>query len=184
MPDAPDEPEQLPVLSSGAPTIASAATVLAVSSVVAADHRAEAPERMLLVPVLDAGSAEPRFILVRWADWPQPAMLSMPPPAAHDSLDEAVAALLLGRLRLVRTGPAHASTHRIPVRMGAPRLGFNGTGWLRAVVVPVAGEVECDSLLEGAEAFTLEAGVEALSTEVERMLLRDAAALATGLGAD
>ncbi len=175
------DPTELPPVPAGA-VRTPIAPAFAGSSVVAVDGPpAEAPERLLVVPVLDADGSEPRFLLVRWADWPQPTMLSMPPPAAHDTLDEAVTALLVARLGLQPSGPARVSTHRVPVRMDAPRLGFTGTGWLRAVVVPVVGEADeaqCDSLLEGAEAFSLEAGTAALSTEVERMLLRSAAELA------
>ena len=152
------------------------------------DATPAAPERFLIVPVLaaepiaGAGADAPRFLLVRWADWPQPAMLSLAPPAAHDTLDAAVADLLLARLQLTSTGPARVSEHRIPVRMGAARFGFTGTGWLRAVLAPVTGEPKPDALLSGADVLTLDEALAALSTEVERMLLRDAAELAAKLG--
>jgi hypothetical protein len=152
------------------------------------DATPAAPERLLIVPVrvaeptAGAGAGAPHYLLVRWADWPQPAMLSLAPPAAHDTLDAAVADLLLARLQLTSTCPARVSEHRIPVRMGAARFGFTGTGWLRAVLAPVTGEPEPDALLAGADVLTLEDALAALSTEVERMLLRDAAHLAADLG--
>jgi hypothetical protein len=55
-------------------------------------------------------------------------------------------------------------------------MGLNaGTGWLRGIAVPVQGEPQPDSLLEGCEVLTLEAAIASLPTEVERILLRDAA---------
>ena len=143
-----------------------------------ADTEAADPERLSLVPVLlDATGTEPRFVFVRWPDWPPPAMLSMAPPGPHDTLAEAAASLLDGRLRLTVAGEPRMAARRIPVRMPAPRMGLNGTGWLRAVLVPVSGTPEPDSLLDGFVLLTLDEALDALSTEVERMLLQDAADL-------
>lgn len=146
---------------------------------------AAAPERLLLVPVIGAApgsgggirSETARYVLVRWQDWPHPVLLSLAPPAPSDSLDAAVTDLLSARLQLQPVGAARTATRRVPVRMGAPRLGLTGTGWLRAVVVPVAGEPQPDALLAGADVLPLDAALAALTTEVERMLLRDAAVL-------
>jgi hypothetical protein len=137
-----------------------------------------APERLLLVPVLageDGGQAGPRYVLVRWADWPYPALLSLAPPGPFDRLEDAVTDMLRARLQLEVTGPPRLTDRRVPVRMGAPRFGFTGTGWLRAVVVPVRGEPQPDALLAGVDVLPLDEALAALTTEVERMILRDAA---------
>jgi hypothetical protein len=147
-----------------------------------ADLESMAPERLLVVPVLEQADGR-HYLLVKWPDWQHAAMLSLAPPASHDSLDDAVRDLLDSRLHLVASGPAQASERRVPVRMPAPRVGLvAGTGWLRAVTVPVQGEPQPDSLLEGCEVLTLEAALAALPTEVERMLLRDAATLVPAAG--
>ncbi len=134
------------------------------------------PERLLLVPMLTSADGEPRVVLVRWADWPYPALLSLAPPGPSDRLEDAVADLLSARLQLEVTAPPRLTEQRVPVRMGAPRFGFSGTGWLRAVVVPVRGEPQPDALLAGVDVLTLDEALAALTTEVERMLLRSAAA--------
>jgi hypothetical protein len=137
---------------------------------------ADAPERLLVVPVMDEGT-EPHYLLVRWPDWPHPALLSIATPGLNDSIDEGVRDLLDSRLHVETAGPAQITTRRVPVRMPAPRMGLSaGTGWLRAVLVPVRGEPQPDSLLDGCELLALDAALAALPTEVERMLLRDAAA--------
>lgn len=132
------------------------------------------PERLLIAPVLTGPDGEPRFVLVRWADWPTPALLSLAPPGPSDSLEDAVRDLLSARLQLTLTGTPRMAEVRVPVRMGSPRFGFTGTGWLRAVVAPVAGEPVPDALLAGADVLTLDEALAALSTEVERTLLRAA----------
>jgi hypothetical protein len=140
-------------------------------------------ERLLVVPRVAPpeparDGEEPRYLLVRWADWPQPALLSIAPPAASDSLDDAVATLLHARLRVAVDGPVRVGTGRVPVRMAQPRFGLGGTtGWLRPAVVDVRGEPEPDALLGGYDSLTLAEALAALSTEVERTVLRDGAAL-------
>jgi hypothetical protein len=140
-------------------------------------------ERLLVVPrcvpsEASADGEEPRYLLVRWADWPQPALLSIAPPAEHDSLDAAVATLLGARLRVSVDGPARVGAERVPVRMAQPRFGLAGTtGWLRPLAVQVSGEPEIDALLGGYDSLTLAEALAALSTEVERTVLRQAAGL-------
>jgi hypothetical protein len=105
-------------------------------------------------------------------------MLSLAAPASYDSLDAAVSDLLDARLRVTTVGPARRSQRRVPVRMPAPRVGLTaGTGWLCAVTVPVQGEPQPDALLDGCEVLTFEAALASLPTELERILLRDAAVL-------
>lgn len=138
------------------------------------------PERYLLVPVLPASErgadGGDGYVLVRWADWPYPALLSLAPPGPSDRLEDAVTDMLSARLQLEVTGAPRLTEQRVPVRMGAPRFGFTGTGWLRAVVVPVRGTPEPDALLAGVDVMTLDEALAALTTEVERLLLRGAAA--------
>jgi hypothetical protein len=142
---------------------------------VIAAGEAAAPERLLVVPVLVQGG-EPHYVLVRWPDWPHPAMLSLAAPASSVGIEEAVSDLLDSRLHLATSGPVTRSETRVPVRMPAPRVGLSAaTGWLRAVIVPVQGEPQPDALLDGCVVLTLEAAIASLPTEVERILLRDAA---------
>lgn len=121
--------------------------------------------------------AEPRYLLVRWLDWPHPALLSMAPPARHDTLEDAVASLLDARLKVSTRGAVHLGATRVPVRMPQPRFGLVSTGWLRPAAVEVSGEPETDALLEGFEALTLEEALAALTTDVERTVFREGAAL-------
>lgn len=137
------------------------------------------PERLLVAPVLR--DEQPphgwRYLLVRWPDWPHPTLLSLAAPGPGDSMAEAVRVLIEARLRLACEGEPRASETRVPVRMPLPRVGGEGQGWLRPVVVRVSGEPQPDALLAGVEAFTLEQALAALPTEVERTVLRAAAAL-------
>ncbi len=137
-------------------------------------------ERLLVVARLseEPGGGEPRYLFVRWPDWPHPALLSIDPPAATDTLEDAVGGLLRARLQVTLTGPVRLTSTRVPVRMALRRYGASGTGWLRGAVVEVAGVPEPDALLEGFEALTLDEAVVALPTDIERAVLREAAGLA------
>ncbi len=137
---------------------------------------ASAPERIVVAPLLQTEGG-PRFVLAMWPDWPHPTMLSLAPPVASDTLEAAAADLVRARLHLDATEPARMSESRIPVRMSSPRVGAQTTGWLRSVLQPVSGEPEADLLLGGFGMYSLDEAVAALSTEVERMALRAAAAL-------
>jgi hypothetical protein len=142
-------------------------------------HDAERPEaeRLLVISRQAAvAGAEPRYLLVRWPDWPHPALLSIAPPGAADDLDEAVASLLDARLH-VSSGPVRLGARRVPVRMPQPRFGLVTTGWLRPAAVEVSGDPETDALLEGFDALTHEEALAALTTDVERAVFREGAAL-------
>ena len=135
------------------------------------------PERLLLVPILEATEGA-RYVLVRWPDWPSPALLALAALGPHDDLASAVGALLDARLRLAPAAPPLACETRVPVRMPHPRLGLDSTtGWLRPVAVPVDGEPEPDVLLAGYEVLTLDEALDALPTDVEREALRLAAGM-------
>ncbi|MGE0135931.1 MAG: hypothetical protein AB7L91_14205 [Dehalococcoidia bacterium] len=135
-------------------------------------------ERLLVVARLAPRAGEtPRFLFVRWPDWPHPALLAIDPPGPTDTLEDAAGALLEARLSVAVTGAVRLSSTRVPVRMPLRRYGTTGTGWLRAALVDVEGEPEPDALLDGFEALTLEEALAALPTDVERAVLREAAAL-------
>lgn len=144
-----------------------------------ADQR---PERLLVAARLESPEGQ-RYVFARWEDWPYPAMLSTAAPGAGPDGDadaggelaDAVARLV-GRLGL-QSGIPRAADERVPVRMAHPRFGGEGLGWLRPVGVTVEGEPQPDALLAGVETLTLEEALEALPTEVERVVLRAAAKL-------
>lgn len=139
--------------------------------------RAES-ERLLVVPrQATVDGDEPRYLLVRWPDWPYPALLSIAPPAANDTLEDAVASLLDARLSVSTQGPVHLCPARLPVRMPQPRYGLVGTGWLRPAAVEVTGEPETDALLEGCELLTFGEALAALPTDLERAVFREGVAL-------
>ncbi len=115
----------------------------------------ERPERLLVVPRLDCPDGA-SYLLVRWMDWPYPALLSLTSPRCSDSLADAVTALLHARLGLRCDGKPQMAALRMPVRLMHPRFGGYGLGWLRPVAVSVGGEPQPDALLEGVEALTLE----------------------------
>lgn len=137
-----------------------------------------APERWLVISRQHAEPGEePRYLLVRWPDWPHPALLSIAPPSADDTLDDAVGSLLKARLQLDLEGPARVGDTRMPVRMAQPRYGLSTTGWLRAVSVEVSGEPEADSLLDGFEVLTADEALRGLTTDLERAVFRMGVAL-------
>lgn len=139
-------------------------------------ERPEAERLLVISRQVVVEGAEPRYLLVRWPDWPHPALLSIAPPGAEDDLDDAVASLLKARLR-VSSGAVRLGTTRVPVRMPQPRFGLVSTGWLRPAAVEVSGEPETDALLEGFEALTAAEALAALTTDVERAVFREGAAL-------
>ena len=157
-------------------TMTASQVVLHDAALTAPEIAAADPERLLLVPVLRV-AGEARYVLVRWPDWPHPALLSFAPPVANDTLEASAADLTRARLGLIATGPARMAELRVPVRMGSPRLGLQTTGWLRGVLQPVEGEPTTDVLVDGCVVLSLAEADAALTTEVERMVLRAAAAL-------
>lgn len=147
------------------------------------------PERLLVATRLEANpetdleaepgaNDDPRYVFVRWEDWPHPAMLSIAPPGVSEDLPHAVQTLV-GRLNLTvsTSGAIRTAEERVPVRMEHPRFGGTGLGWLRPLAVSVSGEPQPDAMLEGIELLSLDQALEALPTEVERTVLRAADAL-------
>lgn len=140
------------------------------------DSDNERPERLLVVPQLNEGE-ETRYLLVRWPDWPHPALLSIAAPTSRDIIDEAVSDLIRARLRVDCNGTPRASSMRIPVRMAHPRFGGDGLGWLRPVAVRISDAPEPDALLEGVHELELKEALDLLPTEVERTVLKEASRL-------
>lgn len=156
---------------------------LGTSELLPGGARAREAERLLVVPVLPplAGSTEPRYVLVRWPDWPHAAMLPLALAGADDALDDAVATLLRSRLHLEAAGPATLAAERMPVRLAQPRIGVHGPGWLRGVLAPATGEPLPDALLDGFVALPLAEALAALPTDVERAVLRAVAATSAAM---
>jgi nucleotide-binding universal stress UspA family protein len=140
-------------------TMTAAQVVLHDAALTTPEIAAADPERLLLVPVIRT-AGETRYVLVRWPDWPHPALLSFAPPVGTDTLEAAAADLARARLGLVATAPARQTT-----------------GWLRGVLQPVEGEPTPDVLVDGCEVLSISEAEAVLTTEVERMVLRAAAAL-------
>ena len=138
---------------------------------------AEAPERLLLVPLLASTPGEgERCLLVRLVGAEQPSLLPMGRPGVDETLADAVASVLHARLGLRPSAEPRIADRRVPSRLPQPRRGTSGAGWLRAVVVRVEGEPLPGPLVEEVLALPLKEAARALSTDAERLLL----ALATG----
>ena len=136
----------------------------------------ERPERLLIAARLERADG-PCYLFARWPDWPHPAMLSLAAPPRWDNVRDAVADLLAARLSVTCVEEPRRASTRVPVRMAHPYMGGDGVGWLRPVAVTVEGDPAPDALLERVESLTLEQALEQLPTEVERIVLRQAAAL-------
>jgi len=135
------------------------------------------PERLMILPRRVEDGA---LLLVRREAGHAPGLLSTEPPHADEGLTEAVTRILRSRLDVQVVGALRVSESRRPARMGQPRRGADGTGWLRAIAVDVSGEPHADPLLAGVEALSPGAADAALATDLERWVLADALALFAG----
>lgn len=135
------------------------------------------PERVIIVPRLERPGEEPRYLLVQWRDWPPPALLSLDVPSDAAALEPAVVDTLWHRIAVRVVGSVALTPDRQPVRMSKKARGGEGLGWLRAALVRVEGDPQPDPLLEAVLALTLDEALEVLTSDVERALLRRAAAL-------
>ena len=135
------------------------------------------PERLLIAARLDAADGAHRYLLARWPDWPHPSLLSVAAPRALDSLEALVADTLRARFSVECVGSPLKSTTRHPARMDHPRFGGGGLGWVRAVAVRVTGDPAPDALFASVDALSLDEALEALPTDLERAVLREAAGL-------
>ena len=140
------------------------------------------PERdLLIVRYLesgeDAGAAEPRYLCVRWRDWPHPTLLALSPPNAAEGLAQAVALVLETRTGARLVDVPRAGAQRVPARMPHPRTGVEGLGWLRPVAATVTGATAPDALIESVALLTADEVIAGLSTDVERAVFRAGVAL-------
>lgn len=135
------------------------------------------PQRMVLVARLERPGEAARYLLVRWRDWPQPALLSLDPPADPEALQQAIAETLGHRIGMQVAGPALISDERQPVRMRRTSRGGEGMGWLRVAAVRVEGTPEPDALLEGVLELSLPEALNTLASDIERQALAGAARL-------
>lgn len=136
---------------------------------------------MLLVVRLERPAEASRFLLVSWRDWPPPALLSLDPPADSDGLLQAIEETLAHRLGVQMVGAPRFGQTRHPVRMRRKSQGGEGMGWLRVAAVSATGTPEGDALLEAILELTYDEALLALSSDVERAALAEAAQL---LGTD
>jgi hypothetical protein len=137
------------------------------------DGRPEAERLLLVARRVEDG----RFLFARWADWPHPALISTLPPGAAEGFDAGLETLLRGRFGVRPAGSVRRSERRLPVRMAHPAGGGEALGWLRPVAVEVAGEPRPAGPIEAVDALTLEEGLAALTTDVERAGFRLGASL-------
>ncbi len=132
---------------------------------------------MLLVVRLERPAEPPRYLLVRWRDWPPPALLSLNPPADLVGLEQAIAETLTHRIGVQLSGTPLFGQTRHPVRMRRGSQGSEGMGWLRVAAVRAVGMPEPDVLLEAVLELDLDEALAALSSDVERAALVEAAGL-------
>lgn len=131
------------------------------------------PERLLIAPIIRTAEGD-RCLLLRWPDWPHPALLPAATPGPHETLNDAVATAVRARLGMDCEGGPVASEVRIPARLADPRTGGQGPGFLRPVVAVVRGDPVPDALLEGVETLPIDEALRVLPTEIERAVLREA----------
>ena len=137
------------------------------------------PEHLALVVRLEeADDAAPeRFVLVRDADEQPLRLLDVAMPASGASVEEVVADVLRTRLGVEPAEGAVSCPERRPRRTARWREGHVGAGWVRAVAVTVAADLDPVPPLTAAEVLPLDEAEAALTTSLERALLHDGAAL-------
>jgi hypothetical protein len=140
------------------------------------------PERLVIAARLERPGEPPRYLLVRWRDWPPPALLSVEAPAAPNAGEAGLAAraaveeTLAYRLG-VRCIETRFATERLPARMRRGVRGGEGLGWLRAAAVRVDGDPHPDALLDEVLALPPAEALAALTSDVERRVFAEAARL-------
>ena len=138
------------------------------------------PERLILVVRLELPQQldeAPRYLLVRWRDWPPPALLSVEARATPEACEAAIEETLGHRLGVRTLGRPLLAGTRTPARMRRGSRGGEGVGWLRAAAVRVESEPQPDALLEAVLALPLGEALAALESDVERELFRVGAQL-------
>ncbi|MSP21422.1 MAG: hypothetical protein EXR66_00085 [Dehalococcoidia bacterium] len=135
------------------------------------------PERFIIAARLEAGGEPSKYLLVRWRDWPPPALLSVEAPAHSEAAAAAVEETIAYRLGVRCIAGALLGETRTPARMRQGARGGDGMGWLRAAAVRVEGEPVPDALLEEVLALTIDEALAALTSDVERQVFLEAAGL-------
>ncbi|MDA1241378.1 MAG: hypothetical protein O2798_11155 [Chloroflexi bacterium] len=132
------------------------------------------PERLMIVPRrVEDGT----LLLVLRAEGTRPGLLSTDPPHPDEGLTLALDSILRTQLNVTVVGAPLVSPSARPAHMPLPRRGSAGTGWLRVVALDVTGTPEADPTLAGVVTLDATAAREALSTDLERLLLADALTL-------
>jgi hypothetical protein len=132
------------------------------------------PERLIIVPRrVEDGT----LLLILRAEGAPPRLLSSDLPHPDEGLAQALASILRTQLSVTVVGTPVVSPSARPAHMPQPRRGSAGTGWLRVVALDVSGTPEGDPTLAGVVALDAATAREALSTDLERLLLADALAL-------
>lgn len=134
-----------------------------------------APPEWLLLVVRSVEDG--RYLLLRRPGSPVLTMLSTNPPHSAEGFTAAITSLVRTHLNVAVRGTPGVSTERRPVHTLHPYTGGSGTGFLRAVAVEVAGDPKADALFQGLEALPLPEALEALATDLERLILQDGAKL-------
>jgi hypothetical protein len=135
------------------------------------------PERLIIAARLERAGEPGRYLLVRWRDWPPPALLSVDAPSTLEACQAAIEETLAYRLGVRCLERPLLSEVRSPGRMRRGNRGGEGLGWLRATAVRVEGDPQPDALLEEVLALPATEALAALESDVERRLFLEAARL-------
>ncbi len=122
-------------------------------------------------------SEDGRYLLVRRPGNRVLTMLSTAPPHRTEGFAAGISSLVRTHLGVALRGTPRVASVRRPVHTLHPYTGGQGAGYLRALAVEVAGDPKTDALFDGMQALRLEDAVDALSTDLERLLLQDGARL-------
>jgi len=134
-----------------------------------------APPEWLLLVVRSVEDG--RYLLVRRPGNRVLTMLSTAPPHRTEGFAAGIALMVRTHLGVTLRGTPRVSSVRRPVHTVHPYTGGQRAGYLRALAVEVAGDPKVDALFDGLQALRLEDAVEALSTDLEQLLLQDGARL-------
>lgn len=135
------------------------------------------PERFIIAARLEAAGERHKYLLVRWRDWPPPALLSVEVPPTPGVSAAVVEETIAYRLGVRCLEGALLGEARTPARMRQGNRGGEGMGWLRAAAVRVEGEPAPDALLEEVLALSFDDALSALTSDVERHVFLEAARL-------
>ncbi len=135
------------------------------------------PERLIIAARLEAGGEPGRYLLVRWRDWPPPALLSIEAGEDPETCQAAIEQTLAYRLGVRCLERPLLGEGRTPARMRLGSRGGEGLGWLRAAAVRIEGEPRPDALLEEVLVLPAAEALAALESDVERRVFTQALSL-------